>query len=45
MITVCIPAYRASAFIGDTLASVLAQSFQDFRVEIAIDSTADDPAA
>lgn len=45
MITVCIPAYRASAFIGDTLASVLAQSFQDFRVEIAIDPTADDPAA
>ena len=37
MITVCIPAYQAGPFIGETLASVLAQSFDDFRVEIAID--------
>ena len=37
MITVCIPAYMAGPFIGETVASVLAQSFEDFRVEIAID--------
>ena len=37
MITVCIPAYRAGPFIGETVASVLAQRFEDFRVEIAID--------
>lgn len=41
MISVCIPAYKASAFLGDTLASVLAQSFQDFHVEIAIDPPED----
>lgn len=37
MITVCIPAYMAGPFIRETVASVLAQSFEDFRVAIAID--------
>jgi glycosyltransferase involved in cell wall biosynthesis len=37
MITVCIPAYQAGAFIGETVSSVLAQTFDDFRLEIAID--------
>ena len=36
-LTICIPAYRAEAFIRDTVNSVLAQTFEDFRVLIAID--------
>ncbi|MBW4973117.1 glycosyltransferase [Roseovarius mucosus] len=42
MITVCIPAYQAGAFIGETVSSVLAQSFDDFRIEIAIDPSEGD---
>lgn len=46
-ITVCIPAYRAEAFIGRTLRSVAEQTFGDFQVHIAIDpadsETADSP--
>jgi len=41
VITVCIPAYLAGSFIGETVASVLAQTFHDFRVDIAIDPSDD----
>jgi glycosyltransferase involved in cell wall biosynthesis len=37
MITICIPAYRAGTFIGETVASVLAQEFDAFELHIAID--------
>ena len=36
-LTVCIPSYRADAFIHHTLASVRDQTFADFRVEIGVE--------
>ncbi len=39
-VTVCIPAYRSEAFIGSTLRSVLAQTYPDFVVEVAIEPPA-----
>lgn len=36
-VTVCIPAYRAGAFIAQTVRSVLRQSHVDLRVIVAID--------
>lgn len=39
-VTVCIPAYRSEAFIGSTLQSVLAQTYRDFIVEVAIEPPA-----
>ncbi|WP_270727039.1 glycosyltransferase family 2 protein [Shimia sp. Alg240-R146] len=42
MLTVCIPAYRASDFIAETVKSVLSQTFTDFNVKIAIDPPDDD---
>jgi hypothetical protein len=39
-ITVCIPAYHVGSFIEETLDSVLAQSFGDFVVEIAVEPPA-----
>jgi hypothetical protein len=40
-ITVCIAAYKAGAFIGETVASALAQTHADLICEIAIDPPAD----
>lgn len=43
-VTICIPAYRAEAFISQTLLSVQKQSHHDLRIEIAIDpSNIDSP--
>lgn len=43
-VTICIPAYRAEAFISQTLLSVQKQSHRDLRIEIAIDpSNTDSP--
>lgn len=42
-VTICIPAYRAEAFITQTLASVRAQTFADFVVEIAVEPDAHEP--
>jgi len=43
-VTICIPAYRAEAFISQTLLSVQEQSHCDLRIEIAIDpSNTDSP--
>jgi Glycosyl transferase family 2 len=36
-VTICIPAYRSSRFIGQTLESIRVQTFRDFRVEIAVE--------
>lgn len=40
-ISVIIPAYNAEAFIGETLQSVLAQTFKDFEVIIVNDGSTD----
>jgi hypothetical protein len=40
-VTVCIPAYRSEAFIQHTLRSVLAQTYSDFVVEIAVEPPAE----
>jgi hypothetical protein len=39
-VTVCIPAYGSEAFINTTLRSVLAQTYSDFVVEIAVEPPA-----
>jgi hypothetical protein len=36
-VTICIPAYRSAAFIGQTLASLVAQTRDDFRVVLALE--------
>ena len=36
-VTVCVPAYRAAAFIHHTLASIQAQSFEDFEVLVGVE--------
>jgi glycosyltransferase involved in cell wall biosynthesis len=41
-VSVCIPAYRSEAFIHDTLRSVLAQTYSDFVVEIAVEPPAEE---
>ena len=43
-ITVCVPAYRSAAFIGDTVRSVLAQTHGDFQLVVAIDPAGDGAA-
>ncbi len=40
-VTVCIPAYRAGAFIVETVGSVLRQSHDDLRVVVAVDPPSD----
>jgi glycosyltransferase involved in cell wall biosynthesis len=44
-ISVVIPAYNAAATIGETLASVLAQSFNDIEVIVVDDGSTDDTAS
>lgn len=39
--TVCIPAYRAGGFIGETVKSVLAQTHDDLKLLVAIDPPAE----
>ncbi|WP_157764675.1 glycosyltransferase family 2 protein [Rhodobacter sp. CZR27] len=43
-VSVCIPAYRAGAFIAETVASVLDQSRADLRLIVAVDPAEDDPS-
>lgn len=38
-VTICIPVYRASAFLQRTLSAVLQQTYRDIRVELAIEPT------
>ncbi len=43
--SVCIPAYNSSGIIGDTLKSVLRQTFTDFEILVVDDASTDDTAA
>jgi glycosyltransferase involved in cell wall biosynthesis len=40
-VSVIIPAYKTAPFIGETLASVLAQTFQDFEIIVVNDGSPD----
>jgi GT2 family glycosyltransferase len=41
-VSICIPAYQAGAFIGETLASLRAQTFVDWEAQVVEDGTNDD---
>jgi hypothetical protein len=41
-VTVCVPAYRAGRFLARTLASALAQTHADLRIEVGVDPCAHD---
>lgn len=41
-VSICIPAYNASAFIGETVQSVLDQTYPDIQVLISVDAGHDD---
>lgn len=36
-VSICIPAYQVGSHLGETLDSIMAQTYRDYRVEIAID--------
>src|SRR4029453_10160507 len=40
-VSVIIPAYKTAPFIGETLASVVAQTFQDFEIIVVNDGSPD----
>lgn len=40
-ITVCIPVYKAEAFVRDAIESVLAQTYEQFRLLISVDPAGD----
>ena len=40
-VSVCIPAYRAEAYIGETIESVLAQTYEDFELVILVNNSPD----
>jgi len=40
-VSVCIPAYNAGRFIGETIESVLAQSYRDFELIVVDDASTD----
>ncbi len=42
---ICVPVYNAAGFIGDTIESILAQDFADFRLLISVDKSTDNSAA
>src|SRR5438132_9057879 len=44
-VSVCIPAYRGAAHIGEAIESVLAQSFADFELVVIDDASPDETAA
>jgi glycosyltransferase involved in cell wall biosynthesis len=44
-ITVCVPTYNGAAFLGQTLACIAAQTFDDYEVIIVDDQSSDDTLA
>ena len=44
-VSVCIPAYRGAAHIGEAIESVLAQTFADFELVVIDDASPDETAA
>ena len=44
-VSVCIPAYRGAAHIGEAIESVLAQTLADFELVVVDDASPDDTAA
>jgi len=44
-VSVIIPAYNSAATIGDTIASVVAQTFEDWEIVVGDDASTDDTAA
>jgi hypothetical protein len=44
-VDICVPVYNAADFIVETLESILAQDFTDFRLLISVDKSTDNSAA
>ena len=44
-LTVCVPVFNAAAFLADTLDTITAQTFTDFKVLISLDRSEDDSEA
>jgi hypothetical protein len=44
-VDICVPVYNAAGFIKDTIESILAQDFTDFRLLISVDQSTDNSAA
>lgn len=40
-VTICVPAYQAAEFIGETLATVERQTFENWRASISVDRSSD----
>jgi len=45
LVTLCVPVFSASAVVVETLTSIQAQTFENFRVSISVDAGGDDSAA
>ena len=45
VVSICIPAYKAGGFIGETLASLRAQTFTDWEAHVVEDGSHDDTEA
>jgi len=43
-VTACVPAYKASGFVADTLRSLRAQTYADLEILISVDCSTDDTA-
>ncbi|MDZ4735150.1 MAG: glycosyltransferase family A protein [Rhodospirillaceae bacterium] len=44
-VTVCVPAFRAASFVGETLTHIAAQTHDNLRILVSVDLSDDDTAA